>query len=89
MGEKSGVCQALLKSEFAYLYPGIVSNEWQPATMLLAQVASIGRGQRGRALEPEATLDPEHFALRETSSAGAKQLARELRSMGKQRRRSL
>ena len=43
MGENSVVRQALLKSEFASLYPGIVSNEWQPATMLLAQVTSIGR----------------------------------------------
>ena len=33
MGENSVVRQALLKSEFASLYPGIVSNEWQPATM--------------------------------------------------------
>ena len=87
MGEKSVVHQALLKSEFAYLYPGIVSNEWQPATMLLAQVASIGRRRRGAPLAPKDTLDPAHFAFRETSSAGAKQLARELRSMGRQRRR--
>ena len=86
MGEKSGVRQALLKSEFGYLYPGIVSNEWQPATMLLAQVASIGR-RRGAPLEPEDTLDPAHFTFRETSSAGAKHLARELRGMGRQRQR--
>ena len=85
MGENPGVRQALLKSEFAYLYPGIVSNEWQPATMLLAQVASIGR-RRGAPL-PEDTLDPAHFTFREMSSAGAKHLARELRSMGRQRQR--
>jgi hypothetical protein len=89
MGEKSVVRQALLKSEFAYLYPGIVSNEWQPATMLLAQVASIGRRRRGPPREPEDTLDPAHFAFRETASAGAKHLARELRSMGRQRQRPL
>jgi hypothetical protein len=86
MGENSVVRQALLKSEFASLYPGIVSNEWQPATMLLAQVTSIGR-RRGAPREPENTLDPVHFAFRETSSAGAKHVARELRSMRRQRRR--
>jgi hypothetical protein len=86
MGEKSVVRQALLKSEFAYLYPGIVSNEWQPATMVLAQVTKIGRRRRGAPREPEDTLDPVHFAFRETSSAGAKHVARELRSMRRQRR---
>ena len=87
MSENSVVRQALLKSEFAYLYPGIVSNEWQPATMLLAQVTTIGRRRRGAAREPEDTLDPVHFAFRETSSAGAKHVARELRSMRRQRKR--
>ena len=87
MGENSVVRQALLKSEFAHLYPGIVSNEWQPARMLLAQVTSIGRRRRGALREPEDTLDPVHFAFRETSSAGAKHVARELRSMRRQRRR--
>ena len=87
MGENSVVRQALLKSEFASLYPGIVSNEWQPATMLLAQVTSIGRRRHGAPREPEETLDPVHFAFRETSSAGAKHVARELRSMRRQRRR--
>jgi hypothetical protein len=87
MGENSVVRQALLNSEFAYLYPGIVSNEWQPATMLLAQVTSIGHRRRGAPREPEDTLDPVHFAFRETSSAGAKHVARELRSMRRQRRR--
>jgi hypothetical protein len=86
MGEKSVIRQALLKSEFAYLYPGIVSNEWQPATMLIAQVALITRRRRGAPPEPEDALDPAHFALRETASAGAKHVARELRSMRRQRR---
>ena len=87
MGEKSVIRQALLKSEFAYLYPGIVSNEWQPATMLIAQVALITRRRPGAPPEPEDALDPAHFVLRETSSAGAKHVARELRSMRRQRRR--
>ena len=87
MGEKSVIRQALLKSEFAYLYPGIVSNEWRPATMLIAQVALVARRRPGAPPEPEDALDPAHFALRETSSAGAKHVARELRSMRRQRPR--
>jgi hypothetical protein len=41
MSEKSGVRQALLKSQFAHLYPGVVSNEWQAAGAMLDQVNAI------------------------------------------------
>jgi hypothetical protein len=86
MREKSGVRQALLLSQFAHLYPGIASNVWQPAVAMLDQVN--GTLQR-RTPEPPGfrhALDPEHFALRGTPSDGAKQIARELRSIGKKRR---
>jgi hypothetical protein len=86
MSEKSGVRQALLKSQFAHLYPGVVSNVWQPAIAMLDQVNAAPQ-RRTSATSPKTqdALDPEHFALRGTPSAGAKQMARELRSIGKKR----
>jgi hypothetical protein len=86
MGEKSGVRQALLLSQFAHLYPGIVSNVWQPAVAMLDQVNGTLRGRTSERPEFQHALDPEHFALRGTPSDGAKQVARELRSIGKKRR---
>ena len=88
MGENSVVRQALLQPPFAHLYPGIMPNEWQPASIMLEQVNAT-RGPLGSQPPPSGpaeALDPRHFALRNTSSAGAKQVARELRSMGERRR---
>ncbi len=86
MSDNVAVRQALLKPEFKHLYPGVVPNEWQPAAALLEQIYAMGkhRGSKSRSGEAE-TLDPEHFELRATASAGASQAARELRS-GKRRR---
>jgi hypothetical protein len=87
MSEKPGVRQALLKSQFAHLYPGVVSNVWQPAVTMLDQVnANPQRRTSAAARRTQDALDPEHFALRGTPSAGAKQMARELKSIGKKRR---
>ena len=87
MSKNYVIQQALLKPEFAHLYPGVASNEWQPAGVMLGQInATLQRrtpAQRGF----QGALDPEHFALRGTLSAGAKQMARELRTMGKKHRR--
>jgi hypothetical protein len=86
MSEKSGVRQALLLSQFAHLYPGIVSNVWQPAVAMLDQVNATLQRRTPAPRGFHDVLDPEHFALRGTPSAGAKQIARELRSIGKKRR---
>ena len=79
MSDNAAVRQALLKPAFKHLYPGIVPNEWLPASALLAEVNTISR-RRGAA-QPVAqdALDPRHFAFRGTSSAGANQVACELR----------
>ena len=86
MSEKSGVRQALLKSQFAHLYPGVVSNVWQPAVAMLDQVNSTLQHPTSASRRTQDALDPEHFALRGTPTAGSKQIARELRSMGKKHR---
>jgi hypothetical protein len=63
-----------------------VPNEWQPAKAMLEQINTGGRRQRSRSpSEPLEALDPEHFAFRGTSSAGANQAARELRSAARKR----
>ena len=85
MSEKSGVRQALLKSQFAHLYPGVMSNVWQPAVTMLDQVNATPQHRTSASPKTQDALDPEHFALRGTPSAGAKQMARELRSIGKKR----
>ena len=84
MRENSVVHQALLRPPFAHLYPSIVPNEWQPADLMLEQVH--GTVQRGTPAAPGIQgLDPVHFAFRGTPTDGAKQVARELRRMGRNR----
>lgn len=85
MTENSVVQQALLKPEFAQLYPGVASNEWQPAELMLEQVNATF--QRRSAAPPSArdALDPAHFAFRGTRSESAKHVAHELRIMRRKR----
>ncbi len=85
MGENSVVRQALLKPSFAHLYPNILPNEWQPASVLLAQVNAMTRRRGAEPPGAQHALDPAHFAFRGTSSAGANQVAREHRIARKKR----
>ena len=88
MTENSVIQQALLKPEFAHLYPGVASNEWQPAGLMLEQVNATF--QRRPAAPPRTwdALDPAHFAFRGTRSESAKHVAHELRILGRKRRGS-
>jgi hypothetical protein len=87
MGDNTAIRQALLKSAFKHLYPTIRPNEWLPASVLLAEVNAISRGRgAGRPVARHA-LDPKHFAFRGMSSAGATEVARELRIVRKNRQR--
>jgi len=87
MSDNTAIRQALLKPAFKHLYPGIRPNEWLPASVLLAEVNAISR--RGGAARPVArhALDHKHFAFRGTPSAGANQVARELRIVRRNRQR--
>jgi hypothetical protein len=85
MSDNQAIRQALLKPAFKHLYPGIVANEWLPASALLAEINTISRNRgAGRPVVRDA-LDPEHFAFRGKSSAGANQVARELRIVRRKR----
>ncbi len=82
MTKNSVVQQALLKPEFAHLYPGVASNEWQPAGLMLEQVNATFR-RRTASPKARAALDTAHFMFRGTQSESAKHVAHELRNMGK------
>jgi hypothetical protein len=88
MSDNAAVRQALLKSAFKHLYPGIVPNEWLPASALLAEVNTILRRRGATRPVAQDALDPKHFAFRVTSSAGANQVARELRIVRRNGQRS-
>jgi hypothetical protein len=69
---RADVRQALLKSDFAHLYPGIPPGEWQPAAVMVDQVLALrsavtpaSKGVRER------VLDGRHFEFRGRLSAGA------------------
>jgi hypothetical protein len=87
MSDNTAVRQALLKPAFKHLYPGLRANEWLPASVLLTEVNAISRRRGAGRLVARHALDPKHFAFRDTSSAGATEVARELRIVRKNRQR--
>ena len=69
---RADVRQALLKSGFAHLYPGIPPGEWQPAAVMANHVRAL----RFAAAEESTpvrhrVLDARHFEFRGRLSAGA------------------
>lgn len=87
MSKNAPVQQALLKPEFAHIYRGIVPNEWRPANLMLEQVKALAPESRASSrLAVRDALDPTHFALRGIVSAGANEVARELK-FGMRKRR--
>jgi len=76
-----------LKPAFARLYPGIPPNEWQPVTVMLDLVRASKRLHDGPSSPASQLLDPEHFELRGTSSAGSHDADREVRAEGRKRQR--
>ncbi len=88
MTDNSAVRQALLYPAFRHLYPDVTPNEWQPASTLLEQINATARRRGSQPLSGRVeALDPKHFAFRSTSSAGANQVARELRIVRRKRDR--
>ncbi len=58
--------QALLRPDFAVLYPGIAPNEWRPATVMTDQVLALRiRGKHQVPLTREHVLDAAHFEFRD------------------------
>jgi hypothetical protein len=68
---RPGIRQAMLKPEFAHLYPGIAANEWLPAAVLTDQVLALRLRARERVpLTRDRALDERHFEFRGVPSAG-------------------
>jgi hypothetical protein len=69
---RADVRQALLKSGFAHLYPGIPPGEWQPAAVMVGQVRALRpESSNGSSRLRNRVLDERHFQFRGRLSAGA------------------
>ena len=77
---RPGIRQALLKPEFAHLYPGIAANEWLPAAVVTDQVLALKlRGKDRVPLTRDRALDERHFEFRGVPSAGQADAVRQAR----------
>jgi hypothetical protein len=89
---RPGIRQAMLRPEFAPLYPGIPANEWLPAAVLTDQVLALRLRARERVpVTRERVLDQDHFDFRGVPSAGQADAVRQARQEDRQdeRRRRL
>ena len=68
---RADVRQALLRSRFAHLYPGIAPGEWQPANVMVDQVLAVRPTASARSGDRDRVLDGRHFEFRGRLSAGA------------------
>ena len=89
---RPGIRQAMLKPEFAALYPGIAANEWMPAAVLTDQVLALRLRARDRVpLTRDRTLDERHFEFRgvpPAAQADAVKQARQAERLEERRRRT-
>jgi hypothetical protein len=86
---RADVRQALLKSGYAHLYPGIPPGEWQPAAVMANQVLALRPGpphQNSRARGR--ILDEKHFQFRGLPSAGTQDDQRRSRLEDRRQRRT-
>jgi hypothetical protein len=69
---RADVRQALLKSSYGHLYPGIPPGEWQPAAVMVDLVLSVRSGARHHqaGADRDRVLDERHFQFRGLPSAG-------------------
>jgi hypothetical protein len=85
---RADVRQALLKSRFAHLYPGIAPDEWQPAAVMVNQVLALRSGTSpAKPGSRDRALDGRHFEFRGRLSAGALDDQRRSRLQDRQDRR--
>jgi hypothetical protein len=84
---RADVRQALLRSSFAHLYPGIAPGEWQPAALMVEQVLALHPRASTTREERNRVLDGRHFEFRGRLSAGALDDQRRLRLEDRQDRR--
>jgi hypothetical protein len=85
---RPGIRQALLRPEFANLYPGIAANEWLPAAVVTDQVLALKlRGKERVPLTRDRALDERHFEFRGVASAGQADAVRRARLEERQEER--
>jgi hypothetical protein len=85
---RPGIRQALLKPEFAHLYPGVSANEWLPAAVVTDQVLALKlRGKDRPPLTRDRALDERHFEFRGVASAGQADAVRQARLEERQEER--
>lgn len=86
---RADVRQALLKSSYGHLYPGIPPGEWQPAGVMVDLVRSLGLGPRHQAaVDRDRILDQRHFQFRGLPSAGTQDEQRRSRLEDRRQRRA-
>jgi hypothetical protein len=86
---RADVRQALLKSAYGHLYPGIPPGEWQPAAVMASLVLSVRSGARHRTgVDRDRVLDERHFQFRGLPSAGTQDDQRRTRLEDRRKRRA-
>jgi len=86
---RADVRQALLKSAYAHLYPGIPPGEWQPAAVMTNLVLSVRSRVRNLTLaDRDRILDERHFQFRGLPSAGTQDDQRRTRLEDRRQRRA-
>lgn len=86
---RADVRQALLKSGYAHLYPGIPPGEWQPAAVMADLVFTLRPVSRHVTSQARSrVLDERHFEFRGLPSAGTQDDQRRTRLEDRRRRRA-
>jgi hypothetical protein len=85
---RADVRQALLRSSYGHLYPGVPPGEWHPASVMAALVLSVGSGARHRVADRDRVLDERHFQFRGLPSAGTQDDQRRSRLEDRRQRRA-
>lgn len=89
VGSRADVRQALLKSGFGHLYPGIPPGEWQPASVMVKLVLMSRSGPRSPVeVDLDRILDERHFQFRGLPSAGTQDDQRRSRLEDRRQRRA-
>ncbi len=86
---RADVRQALLRSSYGHLYPGIPPGEWQPAAVMVDLVLSVRSGSRHQTVAGrDRVLDGRHFQFRGLPSAGTQDDQRRSRLEDRRQRRA-
>jgi len=86
---RADVRQALLRSGFGHLYPGIPPGEWHPAAVMVSLVHAARGGPRHETrADRDRVLDERHFQFRGLPSAGTQDDQRRTRLEDRRQRRA-